>query len=44
MGYTPKTAKKAYYNRQTSPLEKSLNLKTAEASDIEDTNLFNDDL
>ena len=39
----PRTAKKKFnITDQTPPVEKNLNLITAEASDIEDTILFND--
>ena len=42
MEYIPRTATKiGYYNRPKSSLEKSYNSITAEASDIENTILFN---
>ena len=45
MEYIPRTAKKkAIIADQTSPLEKNLNLKTAEALNIEDNILFNGNL
>ena len=45
MEYIPRTAKKKFIiTDQTSPLEKNLNLITAEALNIEDNILFNDNL
>ena len=45
MEYIPRTAKKKLIIRdQASPLEKNLNSITAEALNIEDNILFNDNL
>ena len=44
MENVPTTAKKLITTDQTSPLEKSLNLITAEALNIKDNILFNDNL
>ena len=43
MEYVPRTAKKKFITKdQTTPLEKNLNLITAEALNIEDNILFNE--
>ena len=44
MVYIPRTAKKLIIKDQKSPLQKSFNSITAEALNIEDTILFNDNL
>ena len=45
MEYVPRTAKKKFITKdQTIPLEKNLNSITAEALNIEDNILFNDNL